>query len=41
METLDADAIRVAMPIPPISGGAAADRIADTLSTKESSRNMI
>ncbi|WP_177204445.1 hypothetical protein [Streptomyces sp. CC53] len=31
MEALDADAIRAAMPTPPISGGAAADRIADAL----------
>ncbi|QNT98437.1 hypothetical protein HEP81_08211 (plasmid) [Streptomyces griseofuscus] len=33
VEALDADAIRAAMPTPPISGGAAADRIADALST--------
>ncbi|MFH9087701.1 hypothetical protein [Streptomyces sp. NPDC017673] len=33
VETLDADAIRAAMPSPPISGGAAADRIADALGT--------
>ncbi|AEY86849.1 hypothetical protein SHJG_8862 [Streptomyces hygroscopicus subsp. jinggangensis 5008] len=33
MEALDADAIRAAMPSPPISGGAAADRIADALGT--------
>jgi len=33
VEALDADAIRAAMPSPPISGGAAADRIADALGT--------
>lgn len=33
MEALNADAIRAAMPTPPISGGAAADRIADALGT--------
>ncbi|MEU7650312.1 hypothetical protein [Streptomyces huasconensis] len=33
VEALDADAIRAAMPTPPISGGAAADRIADALGT--------
>ncbi|KPC87940.1 hypothetical protein ADL27_42110 [Streptomyces sp. NRRL F-6602] len=33
MEALDADAIRAAMPSPPIGGGAAADRIADALGT--------
>ncbi|MCZ0210734.1 hypothetical protein OZK63_35680 [Streptomyces sp. UMAF16] len=33
MEARDADAIRVAIPSPPISGGAAADRIAAALST--------
>ncbi|MER6113802.1 hypothetical protein [Streptomyces hirsutus] len=33
VESLDADAIRAAMPTPPISGGAAADRIADALGT--------
>ncbi|MDA5146939.1 hypothetical protein PEM37_36105 [Streptomyces sp. AD681] len=32
-ESLDADATRAAMPSPPISGGAAADRIADALCT--------
>ena len=31
MKALDADAIRAAMPSPPISGGAAADPIADAL----------
>ncbi|WKX23663.1 hypothetical protein [Streptomyces sp. HUAS CX7] len=31
VEALDADAIRAAMPTPPISGGVAADRIADAL----------
>lgn len=30
---MDADVIRAAMPSPPISGGAAADRIADALGT--------
>jgi hypothetical protein len=34
VEALDADAIRAAMPSPPISGGAAADRIADALGTR-------
>ncbi|WJV51885.1 hypothetical protein [Streptomyces flavofungini] len=33
VEALNADAIRAAMPSPPISGGAAADRIADALGT--------
>ncbi|MFE4279748.1 hypothetical protein ACFRSX_34595 [Streptomyces goshikiensis] len=33
VETLDADAVQAAMPSPPISGGAAADRIADALGT--------
>ncbi|CAL9672985.1 hypothetical protein [Streptomyces sp. enrichment culture] len=33
VEALNADAIRAAMPTPPISGGAAADRIADALGT--------
>jgi hypothetical protein len=33
VEALDADAIRAAMPSPPISGGAAADRIAEALGT--------
>ncbi|MCA1221930.1 hypothetical protein LCE31_26800 [Streptomyces sp. 8L] len=33
VEALDADAIRAAMPTPPISGSAAADRIADALGT--------
>ncbi|MEU1558510.1 hypothetical protein ABZ517_38235 [Streptomyces scabiei] len=33
VEALDADAIRAAMPSPPIGGGAAADRIADALGT--------
>jgi hypothetical protein len=33
VEALDSDAIRAAMPTPPISGGAAADRIADALGT--------
>jgi hypothetical protein len=33
VEALDSDAIRAAMPSPPISGGAAADRIADALGT--------
>ncbi|MGW3269657.1 hypothetical protein [Streptomyces sp. NPDC001056] len=33
VEALDADAIRAAMPAPPIGGGAAADRIADALGT--------
>ncbi|MEV7957951.1 hypothetical protein [Streptomyces sp. NPDC088141] len=33
VEALDADALRAAMPSPPISGGAAADRIADALGT--------
>ncbi|MFJ3213496.1 hypothetical protein [Streptomyces flaveolus] len=33
VEALDADAIRAAMPAPAISGGAAADRIADALGT--------
>jgi hypothetical protein len=33
VEALDADALRAAMPTPPISGGAAADRIADALGT--------
>ncbi|MFH9983976.1 hypothetical protein ACH4ND_33180 [Streptomyces sp. NPDC017179] len=33
VEALDVDAIRAAMPSPPISGGAAADRIADALGT--------
>ncbi|MEU0275764.1 hypothetical protein [Streptomyces sp. NPDC006307] len=33
VEAMDADAIRTAMPSPPISGGAAADRIADALGT--------
>ncbi|MFI1840012.1 hypothetical protein [Streptomyces olivaceoviridis] len=33
VEALDTDAIRAAMPSPPISGGAAADRIADALGT--------
>ncbi|MFI0234854.1 hypothetical protein [Streptomyces sp. NPDC017086] len=33
VEALDADAIRAAMPTPPISGGAAADRIAEALGT--------
>ncbi|MEV7797396.1 hypothetical protein AB0O68_36555 [Streptomyces sp. NPDC087512] len=33
VEALDADAIRAAMPSPPISAGAAADRIADALGT--------
>ncbi|MFH8610981.1 hypothetical protein ACH4D5_26245 [Streptomyces sp. NPDC018029] len=33
VEALDADAIRAAMPSPPISGGAAADRIANALGT--------
>ncbi|GAA3017395.1 hypothetical protein [Streptomyces fulvorobeus] len=33
VEALDADAIRAAMPTPPIPGGAAADRIADALGT--------
>ncbi len=33
VEALDADTIQVAMPTPPISGGAAADRIADALGT--------
>lgn len=33
VEALDANAIRAAMPSPPISGGAAADRIADALGT--------
>jgi hypothetical protein len=31
VEALDADVIRAAMPSPPISGGAAADRIGDAL----------
>ncbi|MFI9268628.1 hypothetical protein ACPMJQ_28320 [Streptomyces pseudogriseolus] len=33
VEALDADAIRAAMPAPPISGGTAADQIADALGT--------
>lgn len=33
VEALDADAIRAAMPTPPIGGGAAADRIAEALGT--------
>ncbi|MFJ6000502.1 hypothetical protein [Streptomyces sp. NPDC092370] len=33
VEALDADAIRAAMPSPPISGSAAADRIAEALGT--------
>ncbi|MEV7889926.1 hypothetical protein ACWD3I_47025 [Streptomyces sp. NPDC002817] len=33
VEALDADAIRAALPSPPIPGGVAADRIADTLGT--------
>lgn len=33
VEAVDADAVRAAMPTPPISGGAAADRIADALGT--------
>ncbi|MET9934767.1 MULTISPECIES: hypothetical protein [unclassified Streptomyces] len=33
VEALDADPIRAAMPCPPISGGAAADRITETLGT--------
>jgi hypothetical protein len=33
VEAMDADAIRAAMPSPPISGGAAADRIAEALGT--------
>ncbi|WP_404817429.1 hypothetical protein [Streptomyces pharetrae] len=32
---MDADVIRAAMPSPPISGGAAADRIADALGTPD------
>lgn len=33
MEALDTDAIRAALPCPPISGGAAADRITEALGT--------
>ncbi|MFF5475454.1 hypothetical protein [Streptomyces achromogenes] len=33
VEAMDADTIQAAMPTPPISGGAAADRIADALGT--------
>ncbi|MFB6756292.1 hypothetical protein ACFCX6_35840 [Streptomyces sp. NPDC056353] len=33
VEALDADAVRAAMPSPPIGGGAAADRIAEALGT--------
>lgn len=33
LEALDADAVRAAMPLPAISGSAAADRIADALGT--------
>ncbi|GGU69551.1 hypothetical protein GCM10010259_69200 [Streptomyces daghestanicus] len=33
VEAMDADAIRAVMPSPPVSGGAAADRIATALGT--------
>lgn len=33
MEALDGDAIRAGLPCPPISGGAAADRLAEALGT--------